>query len=45
MTDFMIVVGYITIMAAAAIAIGAVAMVACFMQSEETSIKDWLDNF
>ena len=45
MTDFMIVVGYITTMTATAIVIGAVAMVACFMQSEENSIKEWFDNF
>lgn len=45
MTDFMMVVGYITIMTATAIAIGAVAMMICFMQSEESSIKEWFDNF
>lgn len=45
MTDFMMVVGYITTMTATAIAIGAVAMVVCFMQSEENSIKEWFDNF
>lgn len=45
MTDFMLVVGYITTMTATAIAIGAAAMVVCFMQSEENSIKEWFDNF
>lgn len=45
MTDFMVVVGYITTMTATAIAIGAVAMVICFMQSEDKSIKEWFDNF
>ena len=45
MTDFMMVIGYVTTMAAIAIAVGAVAMVVCFMQSEENSIKEWFDNF
>ena len=45
MTDFMMVVGYITTMTATAIAIGAAAMVVCFMQSEENNIKEWFDNF
>ena len=44
MTDFMMVVGYIATMTTTAIAIGAVAMVVCFMQSEE-NIKEWFDNF
>ena len=45
MTDVTIVVGYVTLMATVAIAIGAAAMVVCFMQSEENSIKEWFDNF
>lgn len=45
MEDMMMVVGYVTTMAAIAIAVGATAMVACFMQSEEKSIKEWFDNF
>ena len=45
MEDMMMVVGYIATMTAMAIAIGAIAMAVCFMQSEETSIKEWFDNF
>ena len=45
MTDFMTVIGYMVTMTATAIAIGAAAMVVCFMQSEENSIKEWFDNF